>query len=368
MDNFTYCAPCLFGLEGLVADELKRLRMADVKAEDGRVYFSGDAAALSQASVWLRCAERVLLVLGSFEARTFDELFEGVKALPLEQFLPKDAQFPVKGHCLNSALMSVTDCQKIIKKAAAVRLGQAYSISRMPESGALYQLQFFLRKDRVTLYLDTTGRGLYKRGYRAESGEAPIRETLAAGLVLLSRYRGREPFFDPFCGSGTIPIEAALIAKNRASGLMRDFAFSSWPGFREHLPAAKEEAKTREFSGDYQITGSDIDEAAVRLARDNAKKAGVSECIRFDVADARAFSGEAGGKVVANPPYGLRMLEQEDAAALIAAFGEATRDGTLDLYLLSADPEFERHFGRKAVKRRKLYNGMIRCELYQYYR
>ena len=228
MGELTFAVPTLFGLEGLCADEMRRLDLLDVRAENGRVLCGGTAADLPRLNLNLRTGERVLLVLGTFPAEDFDALFEGTRALPWERFIPKNGQFPVKGHSLNSVLHSVPACQSIIKKAVAARLGAKYGLNTLPETGGLYQIQFSIMKDAVTLMLDTSGAGLHKRGYRAQGVDAPLRETLAAAMVLLSRYRGRDPFCDPFCGSGTIPIEAALIAKNRAPGLDRSFDAQRW--------------------------------------------------------------------------------------------------------------------------------------------
>ena len=235
MSNFEFSVPCLFGLEGIAGDELRRLNMENVRVENGRVLFSGDETAIARANLNLRTGERVLLVLADFEAKTFEQLFQGVYRSELEAFIPKDGNFPVKGHCLNSQLMSVPDCQAIIKKAASRRLGEKYGVNWLPETGAKYQLQFSLMNDRCVLYLDTSGAGLHKRGYRAVGNDAPLRETLAAAMVMLTRYRGREYFWDPFCGSGTSPIEAAMIAKNRAPGL-RNLAGCPWGSHRQGIP------------------------------------------------------------------------------------------------------------------------------------
>ncbi|MBQ1235826.1 MAG: class I SAM-dependent RNA methyltransferase, partial [Oscillospiraceae bacterium] len=226
--NYKMCVPCLLGLEGPIADELKRMDMANVSSENGRVYFTGDDTAIARANIRLRIGERVLIEMGRFTAKTFDELFEGTKALPWESILPADAAFPVKGYSLNSALFSVSDCQKIIKKAIVERLKKSYHVEWFQETGALYQIQFSIMKDSVSLCIDTSGNGLHKRGYRPAHNAAPLKETMAAAMVNLSRYRGRDEFCDPFCGSGTIPIEAALIAKNRAPGLDRGFTAMSW--------------------------------------------------------------------------------------------------------------------------------------------
>lgn len=362
-------APCLFGLEGLVSDELKRLEAGNVRAENGRVLFSGGKELIAKANINLACAERVQILAGEFDAQSFDELFEGTKALPWENFIPRDGSFPVKGHSLNSKLFSVPDCQAIIKKAAVERLKSKYGISWFEETGPKFQISFMIMKDRVSLYLDTSGAGLHKRGYRPVGNAAPLRETLAAAMVKLSRYRGREEFDDPFCGSGTIPIEAALAAKNRAPGISRRFEAENWPLIpRAIWEAEREAAKAREFSGEYRIRGGDIDEKSIEIAGANARRAGVADIITFETADARNYRRETSrGLIVTNPPYGERIMEKEEAEGLYRAFGKAYRD--LDgwkLYLLSSHTEFERTFGKTADKKRKLYNGMIKCDLFIY--
>lgn len=372
MKPFTYVIPCLFGLEGLVGDEVRRLGLEDVQVENGRVLCRGTGADLPRLNLNLRCGERVLLRLAEFSARSFEALFQGAAAVPWEDFVPRDGQFPVKGHALDSQLHSVPDCQKIVKKAAAERLGRVYGLSRLPETGAKYQIQFAIMKDRCTLYLDTTGPGLHKRGYRAVGVEAPLRETLAAAMVILSRYRGKDPFRDPFCGSGTIAIEAALIAKNRAPGLERSFDAQKWRWLDgKYWLSAAGEAMDREFDGKYDIRGGDIDPKAVRIARENAVKAGVEDVVRFDEADVEKFrcQGEY-GQIVTNPPYGERLLEKEGAEALYRVFGEVYHrvPPKWRVLVITSHPEFERFFGRKAEKKRKLYNGMIKCDLYQFAR
>ena len=368
-EQFTFSVPCIFGLEGLVGDELRRLSLDNIRVENGRVLFDGGADALAAANLRMRMGERVLLRLAAFPARSFEELFQGVKAIPLEDFLPKDAKFPVKGHCLNSQLHSVPDCQAIIKKAAVERLGKHYGLSWLPETGALYQLQFSIMKDVCELYLDTSGAGLHKRGYRAVGNDAPLRETLAAAMVTLARYRGRDFFWDPFCGSGTIVIEAALMALNRAPGLNRSFSAQNW-GF---VPAsaweqARQAARDAEFRGEYRILGSDNDPESLNIAISNAKKAGVGKLIRFEEADATKRDLPAsGGVIVCNPPYGERMMEQRSAQRLYQALGKHLRfaDGW-QKFIISSEPEFEHYFGARADKKRKLYNGMIQCNLFQY--
>lgn len=369
MREIQFTVPCLFGLEGLCGDELRRQNFENVRVENGRVLFSGDETALAKANLWLRTGERVLITLGSFPARSFEELFQGVYHLPLEDFIPKDGTFPVKGHCLGSQLMSVPDCQAIVKKAASRRLGEKYGLSWLPETGAKYQLQFSIMNDQARLYLDTTGPGLHKRGYRAVGNEAPLRETLAAAMVQLTRYRGREFFWDPFCGSGTIAIEAALIAKNRAPGLMRKFAAQSFPWIAPEIwDDLRREAKEQEFHGDYHILGSDNDPKCVSLSMANARKAGVSDCIRFRDGDATKMSLPTDtGILVTNPPYGQRMLEQQSAQRLYAALGRHLKYANgWKKYIITSEPEFEHYFGKRADKKRKLYNGMIQCNYYMY--
>ena len=367
--DLRYCVPCLFGLEGLAADELRRLGMNGVSAENGRVYFSGTEEAAATANLCLRTGERVLIELGSFRAESFEQLFEGTRALPWERFLPKDGAFPVTGHSLNSKLASIPDCQRIIKKAVVERMKSRYRLEHFPESGAEYKIRFSIRKDLAPVFLDTSGTALHKRGYRPAHNAAPLRETLAAAMVQLARYRGRGDFAAPFCGSGTIPIEAALIAKNRAPGLNRSFAAMDWRTLDSAIwTCAKEAAIAREFHGDYAILGTDNDPKAVAIARKNAERAGVTDCVRFEVADARDFALQTErGVLVTNPPYGERILEKQEAEALYAAFGRAlARVPGWQLFLLSSHADFERFFGKKADKKRKLYNGMIKCDLYMY--
>ncbi len=366
----TLCAPCLFGLAGLVADELRRMGCENVRSETGRVLFDGDERALVRANLLLRTAERVYILVGEFHAGSFDELFEGVKALPWEKYVDRSGQFPVRGSTLDSALHSLPDCQRIIKKAAAVRLASKYCLQRLPESGEVFQIRFSLLRDRASIYLDTSGASLHKRGWRPNSNLAPLRETLAAAIVKLSRYKGRELFMDPFCGSGTIAIEAALAALNRAPGLSRGFAAEKWP----FVPAAlwkeeREAARAAEYRGEYRIIAGDIDPAAIETARDNARRAGVDKYVTFSVADAlKTPLPPVRGILATNPPYGERLLDAASADALYRAMGRLWKNaGGWNIYVLTSSLDFEKSFGRRAVKRRKLYNGMIQCQLYQYF-
>lgn len=370
MERFTMMAPCLFGLEGLVGDELRRMDMQDVRVEDRRVYFTGDAMDLARANLRLRMAERVMIRLAAFSARSFEELYQGVKAIALERFIPLNGVFPVKGYSLDSQLHSVPDCQSIAKKAAVDRLGAHYGVSRLPENGEVYPLRFSILKDYCEVFLDTSGVSLHKRGYRAVGNEAPLHETMAAAMVNLSRYRGRDFFWDPFCGSGTIAIEAALTALNRAPGLNRPFAAQRWDFLPQTVwQQARDEARDLEYRGDYRILGTDIDPASLGIAIANAKKAGVAQYIDFYEADAtkRSLPAES-GIIVCNPPYGERMGEVRDAQRLMRDFGRHLRFADRwSKYIISSDPEFEHFFGKPANRKRKMYNGRLQCNVYMYF-
>ncbi len=369
--SFSFCIPCLFGLEGLVADELRRMGIDDVRPENGRVFFSGLASDCATVNLSLRCGERVLLELGSFPASGFDALFEGTRALPWADYLPCDAVFPVTGYCLESKLFSVPDCQRIIKKAVVEQMKTRYHLDHFPETGAEYRIRFSILKDRASLFLDTSGVALHKRGYRPAHTEASLRETLAAAMVKLSRYKGKGDFCDPFCGSGTIAIEAALAALNRAPGLSRSFAAEQWPFFGESVwEEARRKAAASEYHGEYHIYASDIDPRAIQIAKENAIRAGVADLITFEKADACSFSRHTERGVIAtNPPYGERLLDRQQAEEIYRAFSNAlSRLSGWQLYLLSSHTEFERCFGTHADKKRKLYNGMIQCYLYMYFK
>ncbi len=362
------CAPCLFGLEGPLGNELRHMGLRDARGENGRVFFSGTETDMARANLKSRFAERVLIELGRFPAKTFDELFEGTRSLPWEWFIPKTGAFPVKGWSLESQLHSVPDCQAIVKKAVSARLGAKYGLTWLPETGETYQIQFSLLKDEAVLFLDTSGTGLHKRGYRPAQVTAPIRETLAAALVDIAGYRGRGDFCDPFCGSGTIAIEAALAAKNRAPGIDRAFAAERWRGLNVNWSALREEARAKEFDRDYRIFASDIDEKAVSIARQNAKRAGVDGVITFEVLDAAKFSRRTdAGIIVTNPPYGERLGDLREAQRTVRDFGGAMKNlPNWQVNIISSDEELEKSFGRRAARVRKLYNGMIRCGYYMF--
>ena len=353
-----FVIPCLFGLESLVGDEIKKLGLSDVRVENGRVLCRGEARDIARLNLNLRCGARVLLVLASFRATDFETLFQGTRAVHWEDWIPREGEFPVVGYSINSTLHSVPACQSIVKKAVVDRLSAAYGIAQFPETGRRYQVRFSIMKDHVELFLDTSGVSLHKRGYRREANLAPLHETMAAAMVNLARYRGRDFFWDPFCGSGTICIEAAMIALNRAPGLNRSFMAQKWACVPETVwQQARTEALDREYRGEYRILGSDIDPASLEIAQQNARKAGVGKLIEFREADATKMSLPADkGLIVCNPPYGERMLEQRSAQRLYSAFGRHLKyaDGWKK-YIISS------------VKKRKLYNGRLQCNVYMYY-
>ncbi|MBR5479571.1 MAG: class I SAM-dependent RNA methyltransferase [Clostridia bacterium] len=370
MKNLTFAIPCLFGLEGIVGNECKRLNLANIKVENGRVLFTGDFEDMAKANLWIRSGERILIRLAEFPCKSFSELFDNVKAIRWENFIPKEGAFPVKGYALHSQLHSVPDCQSIVKKAVVERLKDAYHLSWFAETGAKYQIQFGILNDVASIYLDTSGPGLHKRGYRARANDAPLRETLAAGMVDIARYRGREVVYDPFCGSGTILIEAAMIAQNRAPGLYRRFAAESWESSDSNMWASlRSEAKNKIFKRDFRLIGSDIDENALKIAMGNAAKAGVAEYVRFKNCDVLKWQPESeSGIVITNPPYGERLLDVQKAEALYRTLGQVMRrNPNFPTYIISSHQELPRLYGRNPTKRRKLYNGMIKCEYYMYY-
>ena len=368
--KYKMCAPCLFGLEGIAADEFKRLGFAEVAAENGRVSFSGGIDTLIKANLWSRYSERILLTLAVFRAMSFEDLFQGVKTIPWENYIPVNGNFPVTGHSLNSQLASIPNCQKIIKKAVVERLKAKYNVNWFEETGEVYPIRFSIMKDTVTIYLDTSGTALHKRGYRRNANDAPIRETLAAAMVDLAHWRGRDALYDPFCGSGTILIEAALKAANRAPGIARPFVFEDW-GFipKSLVKEARTEALDAVRPIETEICGCDIDPACVDLARDNARKAGVSAKIRIEQGNAVTKDwSKFAGTIITNPPYGERLEDVRTAQKLYTDFAGALGDlFDKKVYVISSHDAFESAFGRKADKKRKLYNGMLKCDLVMYY-
>ena len=367
-----FAAPCLLGLEGLAANELRFSGIDNVRAENGRVLFSGGWTEMARANLCSRLCQRVMILLAEFEAADFDSLFEGVKAIEWSEFIGIDDAFPVKGGSLDSELTSIPACQKIIKKAAVESLKRSYPVERFEESGAVHQIQFRIFKNRASIMLDTTGAALNKRGYRALSGGAPLRETLAAAMAELAGVRAGHTVVDPFCGSGTILIEAALKAMNIAPGMNRDFAFEEWAQADPAIMAAERErakaAERRDCS--FKAYGYDIDPEVLELAKRNAELAGVGDRIVFEKRDIRDYRDEHERvSVITNPPYGERMLDIKAARELTRAMGERFIKKPCHSYtVISPDESFESFFGRKADKKRKLYNGMMKCNVYMYYK
>lgn len=371
MDEIELIATASFGLEAVVGRELKQLGYDRQTVEDGRITFQGNLAAICRTNLWLRSADRVLVKLGSFPARDFGELFDRTTALPWSEWLPRDASFPVRGKSVRSQLHSIPDCQSIVKKAIVENLKKKHHAFWFEENGPQYSVEVSILKDVATLSLDTSGPGLHKRGYRTSIGSAPIKETLAAALVQLSYWNAERPFLDPFCGSGTIPIEAALWARNIAPGLKREFDAQNWPRIPRSLwQDARREARELIRPGiGSEMTGSDIDERVLGMARKHARDAGVENDILFekhafnDVASHRKF-----GCVICNPPYGERSGDVETARQLAQQMADVFRRlESWSFYVITALDQFETHFGRKADRRRKLYNGRIECTYYQFY-
>ncbi len=366
-----YTATCLFGLEHLLGEEIDALGYDREETMDGRVTFLGDEETVALANIFLRYAERVYITLGSFPAATFDEVFEGVRALPLETWIGRNDAFPVKGHSIRSGLTSLPALQSVIKKAAVERLSACYGLTHFPEEGIKYQLEFFLFKDRLTLMIDTSGVPLHKRGYRPEANAAPLRETLAAAMAAYSRPREEVLLWDPMCGSGTIAIEAAMLANRIAPGAKRHFAAERFPQFSPDVwRAAREEAEEGRLSTGIEIYASDIDPACVELTRANIARAGVGQWVKTFRADARGIEAPGRrGTIVTNPPYGERLMTPEVVETLYRELGVHFRAlAPWQVYILTSHPDFGRLYGRRADKVRKLYNGMIPCYLYQFFK
>lgn len=363
-------APCYFGTEAAASFDFKRIGAQDVTVTDGRISFRGDESVIAAANLNSRCTERILILLKKFPARSFDELFDGVFSIDWEELLPKDAEFPVKGSSLSSTLSSVPACQKIVKKAIVERLKKGHKTDFLPETGKLYKLRFSIRKDVCEMFLDTSGDGLHKRGYRANATEAPIKETLAAAIADLARVRTDSLVQDPFCGSGTMVIEAAQKALRIAPGIQRRFlaehyAFIPQSVWRQARQQALESVnRAVAFEG----IGFDIDPLAVELANRNAKLAGVGDKCRFFVADVADFAPARNSIVMTNPPYGERLGDLDEARKLEQVLGgRLAQSPVAGAYVITSDADFETNFGKKATKRRKLYNGMIPCQVYMYY-
>ncbi len=369
--NINYIATAAFGLESVVANELKQLGYTDLQTQNGRVSFQAGIEAIARCNLWLRSADRLLINVGEFEARTFDELFEQTKALPWTEWLPVNACFPVEGKSIQSQLFSVPDCQAIVKKAVVEKMKAKYARKWFDENGPRYRLEVALLKNTATLTIDTSGAGLHKRGYRTLNAQAPIKETLAAAMINISRWKPDRALIDPFCGSGTIPIEAALIGRNIAPGLGRSFAAEQW----EQIPQ-KIWKTTRDDARDairheqpLGITGFDINPAVLELSRYHAKQAGLKNDISFQQQDVRMLRSKYQyGYLICNPPYGERLSDAAEVEELYAAMSDTfAKLSTWSFYIISAHPQFEKHFKRKADKKRKLYNGRLQCYYYQFF-
>lgn len=370
MGKVQLIATATFGLEAIVAREVKNLGYEDIEVENGKVTFTADESAICRANLWLRSADRVLLKVGEFKALTFDELFEKTKALPWADIIPENAIFPVNGKSINSKLSSVPDCQAIVKKAIVEKMKQKYKKDWFEENGATYSIEVAFLKDIATLTIDTTGAGLHKRGYRTLSNKAPLKETLAAALIMLSYWNPDRVLIDPFCGSGTIPIEAALIGKNIAPGMKRSFSAEDWGIVPKKLwtSARTETQDLAKFDRPLRIYGSDIDGEVLSLARFHAKAAGVEQDVFFqklDVQDLRSRFDY--GCIITNPPYGERLGEREEVEEIYKNMGKVFNQmDTWSKYIITSHKGFEQVFGKKADRRRKLYNGRLECQYYQY--
>lgn len=372
MNNINLVAPCLFGVESVAADEFRRMGFENIVTENGRVLLSGNANMLARANICSRFAERILINVGEFDAVTFTELFDGVKSLPWEDYIGRDDAFPVNGWSINSQLFSIPDCQSIIKKAIVERLKTKYKISYFAETGPEYKIRFSIHKNSVTMMIDTSGDGLHKRGYRRNSNDAPLKETLGAAMCDLARIYPDTQLFDPFCGSGTLLIESALMATNTAPGLRRYFAaerfgFLSDNIWREECTRAQDLIR---HNIEFRAQGFDIDPACVELTMQNAKKAGMEKYVKAAIGDIKDFKApKERCLTITNPPYGERLLDVKAAEELYKTMGEqfVMGDGQ-KYYVISPHDEFEKHFGKVADKRRKLYNGMIKCQLFMYFK
>lgn len=371
MANYKLVATAAMGLESIVAQEVQALGY-ETTVDNGKVYFEGDETAIARTNLWLRVADRVKIVVGQFPAKSFEQLFESVKALPWEKYLPVDAAFPVSGKSVKSKLFSVPDCQAITKKAIVERMKLHYKrLGFLDESGATYKIEVSILKDVATLTIDTSGAGLHKRGYRQAQGEAPLKETLAAALVQISKWNPSRPFVDPFCGSGTIALEAAMFGQNIAPGYNREFISEDWPWMKAKIwDAARDEADSlANYDQPLEIIGSDIDHRMVSIAQENALEAGFGDMITFKQMQARDFTTLlTDGVMIGNPPYGERIGDIEVVEQVIRDLGKVMKNyPTWSVYMLSSMKNFEELYGRQTTKKRKLFNGFIETNYYQFW-
>ncbi|MGO1468906.1 MAG: THUMP domain-containing class I SAM-dependent RNA methyltransferase [Tissierella sp.] len=371
MNNIELIATTTFGLEAVAKRELQALGYKDLNVDNGKITFSGTERDIAKTNIWLRTAERVLLKMGEFKAFSFDELFEKTKALPWDEWIPKDANFIVNGKSINSKLYSISDCQRIVEKAVVEKLKTKYKVDWFEKTGAKYTIEVALLKDVATLTIDTSGEGLHKRGYRDRAGDAPIKETLAAAMVLLSFWNKDRVLYDPFCGSGTIPIEAAMIGRNIAPGLDREFASEKWERVDKSFwkEEKREALKCIDNESQLEILGSDTDKRSILRARDNASNLGLEDDIQFFMKDMRDVDLKDNyGVVITNPPYGERMGEIEEVQTLYKDFGLKFKEfKTWSIYVITSNENFESIYDRKADRKRKLYNGKIKVDYYQFY-
>ncbi|SEF56950.1 putative N6-adenine-specific DNA methylase [Caloramator fervidus] len=368
--KYSIVATCAFGIEGILKEEIINLGYKDIKVDNGKVVFEGEERDIARCNIWLRTADRIFIKITEFKAETFEELFQGTKAVNWGDILPKDAKIHVVGKSVKSKLFSVSDCQAIVKKAIIESMKNKYNIEWFEETGAEYKIEVSLLKDMATISLDTSGIGLHKRGYRQLSGDAPLRETLASALVYISKWDPKRVLADPLCGSGTILIEAAMIGKNIAPGINRQFAMENWPNFNKNVWIEERElAKSKMNEEEFLLLGSDIDGKILKVARENAKKAGVDKYIAFQKLPVEEFrSRKKYGVIITNPPYGERLMEKREVEKLYRKMGEVfSKLDTWSFFVLTAHPEFQRYFGKKADKNRKLYNGKLLCYYYQYF-
>ncbi|MGE7601482.1 THUMP domain-containing class I SAM-dependent RNA methyltransferase [Peribacillus sp. NPDC097675] len=371
MKQFDIIATSAMGLESIVAKEVRDLGY-DCQVENGKIMYKGDQSAIARSNLWLRSADRVKIKVAEFKAYSFDELFEKTKALNWEDYLSADVEFPVSGKSVKSQLYSVPDCQAIVKKAIVDRLKSKYKqVSWFEETGPLFKIEVSILKDLVTLTIDTSGAGLHKRGYRTGQGEAPLKETLAAALIMLTNWKPDKPFIDPFCGSGTIPIEAALIGQNIAPGFNRDFVSESWSWMDSKVwdEARNEAEDLADYDQYLDISGCDIDHRMVEISKANSFEAGLGDLIDFKQMQVRDISTRKEyGVIVGNPPYGERLGEKKAVEQMYREMGQAFKKlDTWSIYMITSNPDFEQHYGKPATKKRKLFNGFIRTDFYQYW-
>lgn len=372
MAKYKIIATAAMGIEALVAKEVRALGY-ECEVDNGKVIFEGDELAIARCNLWLRTADRIKVQVGQFTARTFDELFEQTKALNWGDYLPVDAQFPVSGKSVKSKLFSVSDCQSIVKKAIVDSMKKHYNKTTgwLEETGSTFKIEVALLKDVATLTIDASGAGLHKRGYRVGQGEAPLKETLAAALIMLTPWNADRPFVDVFCGSGTIAIEAALIGQNIAPGFNRDFLSEEWPWMSASIwEKAREEAEDlANYDQVLDIAGHDIDHRMVKVAEQNAFEAGLGDLIQFKQMQVRDFTTpKEYGIIIGNPPYGERLSDRPSVEKMYAEMGEAfSKLDTWSIYMLTSHEQFEQYYGKKATKKRKLFNGFIKTDYYQYW-